>query len=46
MGRKKEKPTTINSLGAGGAIGQLVTLTVSDGANTSTINVTRKTTCP
>jgi len=38
--------TTINALGAGGAIGQLVTLTVSDGANTSTINVTRKTTCP
>jgi len=38
--------STINALGAGGALGQLVTLTVSDGANTSTISVTRKTTCP
>jgi hypothetical protein len=38
--------TTISSLGAGGAVGTAVILTVSDGANSSTITVTRKTTCP
>ncbi len=38
--------TTINALGAGGGVGQAVTLTVSDGGSTATINVTRKTTCP
>ena len=38
--------TTINSLGAGGAVGTLVTFTVNDGANAATISVTRKTTCP
>lgn len=36
----------INSLGAGGALGTLVTLTINDGANSATVNVTRKTTCP
>lgn len=36
----------INSLGAGGAIGTAVTLTVNDGATSATISVTRKTTCP
>ena len=38
--------TTISSLGAGGAIGTAVTLTVNDGANSATVSVTRKTTCP
>ncbi len=36
----------INSLGAGGALGTLVTFTINDGANSATVNVTRKTTCP
>ena len=36
----------INSLGAGGAIGTAVTLTVNDGATSTIISVTRKTTCP
>ena len=38
--------TTINSLGAGGAAGTAVVLTVNDGATAATISVTRKTTCP
>ena len=38
--------TTISSLGAGGAVGTAVILTVNDGANAATITVTRKTTCP
>lgn len=37
---------SINAAGAGGAIGTSVTLTVSDGANTATVNILRKTTCP
>ena len=37
---------TINSLGAGGALGTLVQITVSDGGTGSQISVTRKTTCP
>jgi hypothetical protein len=36
----------ISSLGAGGALGTAVTLTVSDGATSAIISVTRKTTCP
>lgn len=38
--------STISSLGAGGAIGTLVTLTVSDGGTSASVSVTRKTTCP
>ena len=38
--------TTINALGAGGAVGTAVTITINDGANAATVSVTRKLTCP
>ena len=37
---------TISALGLGGVLGTNVTLTVSDGANSASVSVTRKTTCP
>ena len=37
---------TINSLGAGGAVGTPVSITVSDGGTQVPISITRKTSCP